>query len=104
MLLSFGQWSMRFRRRNALPLQQQLGNFSKALARLAASLRAGGAPTSRRIALYVATVAARATVAVRVVAPMWRLCVAWQVGVITREHQRAPCGCSRRSRFRQGAW
>ena len=29
-LLSFGQWSMRFRRRNGRPVQQQLGNFSKA--------------------------------------------------------------------------
>ena len=42
-LLSFGQWSMRFRRRNGRPVQQQLGNFSNALARLATSLRAGGA-------------------------------------------------------------
>ena len=34
---------MRFRRRNGRPVQQQLGNFSTALARLATSLRAGGA-------------------------------------------------------------
>ena len=44
-LLSFGQWSMRFRRRNGRPVLQQLGNFSKALAHLASSLHAGGAAT-----------------------------------------------------------